>query len=1162
MRRLEEHISSAELASLLKSLEALDCGGPDGRQLAQHLRQCDECRELAEMHWRLKDLRGSSESESTIHCQDAAVWLDWAEGNRPDYGPTLLKHASQCAKCSGLLKEVTELAQESQIELDATKLASASVDWQLRVAKEMASSQGVSAAGRVPSKVVPSSRRWFWALVPVAALILISAWLVGTKTEKDREPSNEHLLALAYNKQRTLALRIPGGDPAPMASGTRGATGLEPPEELLELQLRVRQHLDQNNNDPYWHQVRGEVELLQGKGFAARNDFETAREANAALPNLASDLASASFVIGESGGPSEAYGVALDLLDSEITLHPNDSMLLYNRALCRIRVGKREKAVEDLKKALENEPTDEWRRAIQAEIDRISAHSVLGAPFTQKGLGLAGDAYETSLQEAIEQLLPHWGDSQQTRDRLIQIANVGTNHQDLWLQDWIAAARSARSIRGDTALANAVHMGTVGRAGDSLAQAKEAMLLYKRANNRPGELRAELAVVYALQRLDRARECLESSASLERDLGNKQYSWLRAQLTLEQADCEGLSGDFNKAQRNFEKSLALSDHAGLSQLHLRAIGSLALLLDIIGKPLAAWDLNTEGIKFCAQVKCPPIRHYQLLYNSASFAEELDLSHLAADEMLEAVRVAAQTGDITTHAYAVETLAVMQGRSGDYDASARSFAEAAKIIHSSRNSPIPVLYQAEWDTDRAEILLQKGNKDDALNVLRGNGAGMDRSDYQEGRLRYLEELAAIQLAKGNISDGLSSAWRAVALAEKSLPEIHDPRARELWERENVFAYTQLVKGYLQSGHAAEALDAWERFRRVPYERFHEPLGRSTPEKEGMLQGTQPDPRVLVIARIERNYVLWLVAVHPLRVIMMATVADGSRIRMLATTLYHLCSDRNSSIQDIRTVGDQIYKILLAPFGSELDRHVDLWLDLDPSLDVLPVSAIPTPSGQWLGASSDLAVAPRLWTLTFHDTLAPQPLTASAKIVVVDGFGQRPAQRTGYSESSEIAGLFVHPELIVGDSTSAVELKKYLIAANVFHFSGHALSESGSEAILGNHGNFLTADMVSSLRLKHCALAVLAACNTTATGPDRFAEIPDLRNAMLRAGARTVVASTWNVDDHSTHALMLSFYREILKGKTPEESLRVAKESIQAIPSWQHPFYWASFESFTN
>jgi hypothetical protein len=64
--------------------------------------------------------------------------------------------------------------------------------------------------------------------------------------------------------------------------------------------------------------------------------------------------------------------------------------------------------------------------------------------------------------------------------------------------------------------------------------------------------------------------------------------------------------------------------------------------------------------------------------------------------------------------------------------------------------------------------------------------------------------------------------------------------------------------------------------------------------------------------------------------------------------------------------------------------------------------------------------------------------------------------------------------------------------------------------------------------------------------------------MYAGAASVVASLWRVDDEATAELMKRFYTNMLqRGIPPAEALRAAQNSIRSEPQWSSPYYWAAF-----
>jgi CHAT domain-containing protein len=115
-----------------------------------------------------------------------------------------------------------------------------------------------------------------------------------------------------------------------------------------------------------------------------------------------------------------------------------------------------------------------------------------------------------------------------------------------------------------------------------------------------------------------------------------------------------------------------------------------------------------------------------------------------------------------------------------------------------------------------------------------------------------------------------------------------------------------------------------------------------------------------------------------------------------------------------------------------------------------------------------------------------------------------------------------------------------------------------------------EIVDQLQLD-ADLVTLAAC-VTALGPELSGEgLMSLSFAFQIAGARSVLASLWSVDDESTAELMTRFYRYLLAGVPKAEALRAAQSELIRGPipvqsqaggiemrDFTDPYYWAAFQ----
>ncbi|MDF5740019.1 MULTISPECIES: CHAT domain-containing protein [unclassified Nostoc] len=87
-----------------------------------------------------------------------------------------------------------------------------------------------------------------------------------------------------------------------------------------------------------------------------------------------------------------------------------------------------------------------------------------------------------------------------------------------------------------------------------------------------------------------------------------------------------------------------------------------------------------------------------------------------------------------------------------------------------------------------------------------------------------------------------------------------------------------------------------------------------------------------------------------------------------------------------------------------------------------------------------------------------------------------------------------------------------------------------------------------------LLVLSACQT-ATGDNRAAL--GLAGVAIRAGARSTLASLWQIGDDSTTFFIGEFYQQLIAGKTKAQALQFAQLKMLADSEYARPLYWASY-----
>lgn len=166
-----------------------------------------------------------------------------------------------------------------------------------------------------------------------------------------------------------------------------------------------------------------------------------------------------------------------------------------------------------------------------------------------------------------------------------------------------------------------------------------------------------------------------------------------------------------------------------------------------------------------------------------------------------------------------------------------------------------------------------------------------------------------------------------------------------------------------------------------------------------------------------------------------------------------------------------------------------------------------------------------------------------------------------EAEAVASRFSEPTKLYNQQATPEAVIEHAPQKEVVHFSCHAgfdfdhPTESGFFLL----GGYLTIQqIITQLRLKETRLATLSACLTHFTEAEGGDELTGLTQALMVAGAKSIVASLWLVDQDSTRALFDVFYQAIAKGEAATIALKQAMQHVRQQPKWEHPFFWALFQ----
>lgn len=161
-----------------------------------------------------------------------------------------------------------------------------------------------------------------------------------------------------------------------------------------------------------------------------------------------------------------------------------------------------------------------------------------------------------------------------------------------------------------------------------------------------------------------------------------------------------------------------------------------------------------------------------------------------------------------------------------------------------------------------------------------------------------------------------------------------------------------------------------------------------------------------------------------------------------------------------------------------------------------------------------------------------------------------------EAHAVAAALPDSLLFLGDQATVGVLREHGPTSRWLHIATHSLIRRDNPMFSSIR---LGDSYLSVLDLYHLPLqaemVTLSGCSTginTVVGGD---ELLGLVRGLLYAGARTVIASLWDVNDESTTEFMRAFYEFAQTSPSRADALRAAMKVVrQQRP---HPYYWAPF-----
>lgn len=204
----------------------------------------------------------------------------------------------------------------------------------------------------------------------------------------------------------------------------------------------------------------------------------------------------------------------------------------------------------------------------------------------------------------------------------------------------------------------------------------------------------------------------------------------------------------------------------------------------------------------------------------------------------------------------------------------------------------------------------------------------------------------------------------------------------------------------------------------------------------------------------------------------------------------------------------------------------------------------------------------WTAREADAVNNALLKSGARAQLLKGAEASEGAFKKWAGQGNLIHLATHGYFFAEADSAAVS--GFQASSNALVRSGLLLAGAnrvwkGSDAPAGQEDGILTAYEIAQMDLHNVDLVVLSACETGLGELETYEGVYGLQRAFKMAGARYLLMSLWQVDDHATQEFMDAFYEAWLLRKLPiPEAYRQAQRSLRLKYSAPFsPSMWAGF-----
>lgn len=1037
-------------------------------------------------------------------------------------------------------------------------------------------------------------------------------------------------LRSAYRNERPVEARLSVFDYAPFSSA-RGSDQRDIDHNKRNRAERtLLDNLDERPS-PESHHAVGLLYLAKKDFQAAINEFDVALAAASNDSRIHSDIGAALLEKGkidrlnrEPGKALEEFSNSLEHLNKALELDGSTLEALFNRALLYQEMNLPEQAEDDWRKYLESDSNSQWAeearknlKILEQQKNRSSKNSeqllqdflqayqirndqVIWRAFSQSRTGSGNFIVTRLLDEYLE--LARSGQESEAKEKLLSLSYVAElelqTARDRFTFNLAKFYSTGRHKLSELAQArNLIKKGNYYYDQSDLENAidhyNKAKIILESAGNACEAKYVDYRLGHCYLMQSKSGPSLAIFEKLAKDCEKAQYKWLLAQSLYSIANVQVGLTNYSAALDSSTRCLEISGQINDSNGVARAMQQLAQEYLYLNNYQESLDLHQQTLMLGDNI-ADPLFKWRTYFYIAMPLNRLGLHAAAIEYQKEALKLAVEMRRPQVICRSYIHLGLMYGDQHNYKEAIQNVQIASDL-----GEKLPSL-NARME-NAAYSSLQLGNLYRRAGELDKAIASYDQAielytelDFQAFNYMAHKGRLLSCLARGGCSSVEQEVETTLSLFEKYRSKILEESNRntffdieqDVYDLAIDFEYSQnnieAAFKYSEISRARSLLDLINTEIRsikngdVLLPSVYEPL-----KLERLIERLPEQVQILQYTVLYDKIIIWVLSRDGIES-RQSNISIAELDQKVKEYLHTISRPSGTAKEDSSDVAKDLYRLLIEPVESLLNKRKQLCIVPDKTLNLLPYAALSFPSGKYLIEEYVLTFAPSSNLFVIGSDIArDKEIIKTEKLLSVGNprfdrkaFPSLDDLPQARREAETIVDYYDYSRTLIGEDATKNLIKAEMQKSNVIHFALHTVvdekfpmrsklllaSETGEDAIGRTPDGVLEISEIYGLKLPVTRLVILSACQTGAGRYYSGEGMIGVSRPFIAAKVPIVVASLWPVDSSLTAELMIIFhqYRKEKKLSTAE-ALRSAQLAMlhSQIKTYQQPYCWASF-----